>query len=122
MKYGCIILLIFCSIAWLKISKLESNLKLEKSEHQITEIALIDAVNKGQGWKAAYETMSKGAEANAVATKACLEREKTALEATQARELILYLDKPRNRTETEKEQVVSDETRKSAASRLNRNF
>lgn len=107
-------------LALWQIDNLRGKLKLERSEHAKTQSALADAIEKGNGWKAAYEETYRAAEAHRQATQACLEREVEARAAEQERKAILQAAQPRPRTETENKQVVDDETRKRTADRLNR--
>lgn len=119
-RYVAIVL--FCIFVWWKISSLQNQLSLEQSKHKNTQTALADAVQKGKGWQLSYETMRTAAEANGQAIQACLDREVLAQKAMQEREIILLADTPRERTETDKKQVVHDATRKRVADRLNRSW
>lgn len=111
---------LLAALALWRIDNLHDKLKLERSEHGKTQAALADAIEKGNGWKAAYEEAYRNAESQRQAAQACLEREAEAEKARQEREAILQAAQPRLRTEAEKQQVVDDETRIRAAGRLNR--
>lgn len=118
-KHYAVFVLLMVLALW-KIDRLRSDLKLERSNHQNTKDALADAVEKGNGWKAAYEEAYRAAETHRQETQACLGREAEARAASQERKSILQAAQPRPRPETEKTQVVDDETRKRVADRLNR--
>lgn len=118
------VLLIIPTIAFMVLlllyASLEKKLIKEEASHEKTQTALNNAVAKGNGWKIAYEEANATAEAHRKATQACFDREVEARVAEQERDAILQAAQPRPRTETEQEQVVDDETRKSCANRLNR--
>ncbi|CAK7024825.1 MAG: hypothetical protein DELT_02537 [Desulfovibrio sp.] len=118
-KHYTVIGLLIVLALW-RIDNVQGKLKLERSEHQNTKDALADAIEKGNGWKAAYEEARSAAEAHREATQACLDREAEARAASQERKAILQAAQPRPRAETERTQVVDDETRKRTADRLNR--
>lgn len=118
-KHYAVVGLLVLLALW-RIDNLQGKLKLERSEHQTTKEALAVAVEKGNGWKAAYETANGRAEANREAAQACLDREVEARAASEEREAILQASPLRARTETEQTQVVGNETRKRTADRLNR--
>lgn len=118
-KHYAVIGLLVVLALW-RIDNLHGKLKLERSEHQTTKDALAEAVEKGNGWKVAYETAIRAAEANGKAAQACLDREVEARAASEERKAILQAAPPRPRTETEKSQVVGNETRNRTADRLNR--
>jgi hypothetical protein len=99
---------------------LSGALDLEKSNHKATQEALAREVEKGAGWKAAYEKALFAADAHRAATQACLDRAVAEAAAREERAAILQAAPPRSRTEQERQQVVNDETRKRAADRLNR--
>lgn len=103
-----------------RIDHWKNKYKQEVSEHKLTTVALDDAVEKGNGWKKAYEQTLAASEGYREAGQACLDREEEARAALQERKDILQAAPPRERTQTEKEQVVGDETRIRAADRLNR--
>jgi hypothetical protein len=103
-----------------RMDHLSGALALEKSEHKATQEALAREVEKGMGWKTAYENALERAAAQGQATQACLDREVAAAAAREERAAILQAAQPRLRTEQERQQVVNDETRKRAADRLNR--
>ena len=115
---GLLVLLLLLAL-W-RIDNVQGKLKLEKSEHSKTQEQLADALEKGKQWEAAYREAKGAAERQATATQACLDREKAAIVAKEERTDILRNAKPRPQTETEKRQVVDDETRKRSADRLNR--
>ena len=99
---------------------LSGALALEQSNHKATQEALAGAVEKGKGWMAAYEEALDAADAHRAATQACFDREVAARTAEEERREILQTAQSRPRTDTERQQVVNDETRKRAADRLNR--
>ena len=103
-----------------KIDSLGDDLEQEKQAHEATRVTLRQAVEDGEGWKAAYEKALEAAEAHKETAAACMERELQARRDRQEREAILQPAKPRQRTEQEQQQVIDDETRKRAADRLNR--
>ena len=107
-------------LAFWRIDNVQGKLRLEQAEHNQTKTALADAIEKGNGWKAAYEEAQGAATAQREATQACLDREVEARTAQEARNAILQAAQPRPRTATEQTQVVDDETRKRSADRLNR--
>lgn len=107
-------------LAFWRIDNVQGKLQLEQAEHNQTKVALADAIEKGNGWKAAYEEALTAATAQREATQACLDREAEARTAQEARNAILQAAQPRPRTEAEQKQVVDDETRKRSADRLNR--
>ena len=97
-------------------------LVLERSNYAATKEALAREMEKGAGWKAAYEKMLTAVDAHSAATQACLDREVETRKAVEERAEILQAAQPRLRTDTERQQVVNDATRKRAADRLNRDF
>lgn len=103
-----------------RIDNVQGKLRLEQTEHNQTKVALADAIEKGNGWKAAYHEALSAAEAHKEATEACLNREVEAREAAEERSTILQAAQPRTRTDNEQKQVVDDATRKRSADRLNR--
>ena len=105
-----------------RMDHLSGALALEESNHKATQEALAGAVEKGKGWMAAYEEALIAAEAQRAATQACLDRAVAAEAAREERAEILQTAQPRPRTDTERQQVVNDATRKRAADRLNRDF
>lgn len=107
-------------LAFWRIDNVQGKLRLEQTEHKQTKVALADAIEKGNGWKVAYEEARGAATAQREATQACLDREVEARTAQEARNAILQAAQPRPRTEAEQKQVVDNETRKRSADRLNR--
>lgn len=103
-----------------RVDHISGALALEQSDHSATKEALTREVEKGMGWMAAYDEVTRAAEAHWEATQACLDREVEAREAQAERAALLQAAQPRARTEQERQQVVNDETRKRAADRLNR--
>ena len=114
------ILLLIALLALWRCSVLQGKYELEQSKHQKTQNALAEAVEKGNGWKAAYEEANGKAAAIGLTAQACLKREAAANEAVQERREILQAAQPRPRTATEQTQVVGNETRNRVALRLNR--
>lgn len=103
-----------------RADNLGGKLDKERAEHKATQEALVREVEKGAGWIDAYNEAFASAEAHRQATAACIERAAAAETARQEREAILQAAPPGPRTEAEKQQVVTDDTRKRAADRLNR--
>ncbi|MDR2055646.1 MAG: hypothetical protein LBQ10_07250 [Desulfovibrio sp.] len=104
------------------IDHLNGKLDLEKAAHRQTKTELAEALEKGMGWKAAYEEALVAADAHRTATRACLDRVAADAAAREERAEILQAAQPRPRTEQERQQVVNDETRQRAADRLNRDW
>ena len=120
MNKRLLLLALIAVLALWRCSVLQGKYELEQSKHQNTKDALADAIEKGNGWKAAYEEAYTTAEDHRQATQACLEREVEERAASQERKAILQAAQPRPRTETEQTQVIDNETRKRVAARLNR--
>ncbi len=118
---GLVLAVLLAAALW-RVENLSGKLDTERAEHTATKEALTREVEKGLGWKASYEETLRAAEAHREATKACLERAADAETARKERESLLQAAPPRPRTETEKQQVVGNETRSRAADRLNRPF
>jgi hypothetical protein len=104
----------------IKTVDLSGKLALEQSAHKQTQEALTRETEKALQWMVVYEDMQERALAQAAATQTCLDREAAARKAQEERRKILQAAQPRARTAAEQKQVVNDETRKSAADRLNR--
>lgn len=118
---GLILVLALTAALW-RADHLSGELATEISIHKATQEALTREVEKGAGWKTAYEYEVDVAKAHREATQACLDRTADAEKARKEREALLQAAQPRPRTETEKQQVVNDATRARAADRLNRPF
>ena len=104
----------------IRVENLSGALALEENRHAATKEALAREVEKGAGWKAAYEKALMAADAHRAATQACLDREVETRKAVEERAEILQAAQPRPRTDAEKRQVVDDATRARAVDRLNR--
>jgi len=96
-----------------KIDRLEGSLELEQAAHKAT-------IQERDQWKLAAETAELDAQAQAENTRRCLAREAQAAQSAQERQAIMRQVAPRPRTDSEKRQVVDDETRNRVAARLNR--
>lgn len=116
-----VIVLLIGALMW-RISHIGGLLRTEIANHRLTANKLGQAVEDGQGWKAAFEKARDTAEAHKDATAACMERERQASQDRKDREALLQAAKPRPRTEQEQQQVIDDETRQRAADRLNRSL
>lgn len=114
-----LVALVVVLLLW-RIDNLGGKLDREKDAHNRTKSELAIAIEKGLGWKLAYETALNDAANQAKATQACLDREAEAIQAQGERKAILQAAQPRQRTEQEKTEVVDDATRNRFADRLNR--
>ena len=117
---GAAILSLLLLLALWRIDSLSGKLDAERVRHKATQEALVREVEKGLGWKNAYEGAIKAAEAHRLAAQTCYELAAEAETAREKRAEILQAAPTRARTETEKTQVVDDETRVRVADRLNR--
>jgi hypothetical protein len=114
-----VLILALLGAIW-RADRLSGTLALERSEHKGTTEALAREVEKGMGWKAAYEEALIAVDAQRTAAQACLDRAVATAAAREERAAILQAAQPRPRTDQERRQVVNDETRRRAADRLNR--
>lgn len=120
----CLILALavgLAAVGW-KSLRLERELMKEQVVHAQTQTALAAALTEGQRWRTVAAEHLIVADAQKGALESCLARESQAQTDAQARKNILNSAKPRPRPETETRQVVDDETRIRAASRLNRDL
>lgn len=106
-------------LGW-RLDAVQDKLTLEQSDHKETRTALDGAIEKGNGWMAAYHEALDTAQAHKKATQACLDRAVEARAAAEERSTIVQAAQPRPRTDNEQKQVVDDATRKRSADRLNR--
>lgn len=92
----------------------------EQAAHARTRAELTTALVELQRWRTVAGETLMAADAQKQLAEACLAREAQSQSDANARKSILTQAKPRPRTETENRQVVDDETRARAVSRLNR--
>ncbi len=93
---------------------------LTKSELDAERLVHAATAKERDEWKAAAEAYRQETEAQAENARLCLDREAQATRSAAERAVIMRKATPRLRTDTEKGQVVDDETRNRAADRLNR--
>ncbi|MCH5277494.1 MAG: hypothetical protein J1E80_06615 [Desulfovibrionaceae bacterium] len=96
-----------------RLDHVNGDLEAERQSHAVT-------AKERDGWKTAAEAAQKDATAQAENARLCLDREAQAAKHAAERAAIMRQAVPRPRTDTEKGQVVDDETRNRVAIRLNR--
>lgn len=115
------VVMVACAVVLLwKCWSLNLDYKHELDAHLQTQKQLAVAITTAQRWQVVAGETLLAAEAQKQLAEACLSRESQAQTDAEARKLLLATAKPRPRTETESKQVVDDETRTRAVSRLNR--
>lgn len=103
-----------------EIHSAQADLRAEQAAHNATAAALTQAQADIAALHVALAASENATAAVQGSLTAALSREAQALRDSAARKQILDALRTRPRTETEKQEVVDDETRRAAADRLNR--